>query len=440
MENYKTIQDTVHGSVRVERMALDLLASPELQRLAGIRQLGLGHMIFPGANHSRLEHSMGVYYIASKLATALGLPEEERKLVAAAGLLHDVGHGPYSHSLEEVLHNKMGIDHMALTKRIITGDYDIIPDWKEGMFPRISIDSVLNSHGLEPSQVAELITGSDQGDFTLDLYSSKKGEQTFFHDKEYLSQIIHGAIDVDQIDYLLRDAHYSGVSHGIIDVDRLVQTLTIHHNDLVVHKKGVSAVEGMLVARGLMYSSVYFHKTGRICQLMLARAVERTEYDPDQFEVQKMNDAELMGWLMSQQGYASEMALRLKYRRLFKSVRAWTLEEIEHLEDGQRQKLLELADFDKRGQIEDKIALKAGVPEGSVIVDLPLPGLLLCEPRIAQTGIKVLDEDRLLPLARYSPLANALQRRNVSSWVVMVATPREHMDKVRKVSEKILFE
>src|SRR2546428_1290175 len=125
-------------------------------------------------------------------------------------------------------------------------------------------------------------------------------------------------MDADQIDYLMRDAHYTGAAHGTIDFSRLLQTLRTYRGELALDRKGLPALEGMLVARGLMYSSVYFHKTVRISEEMLARAVERS--DAPIADIQKMVDHELLNWLVHQGPLQREIGLRLKYRKIYKRV------------------------------------------------------------------------------------------------------------------------
>src|SRR5438093_12177430 len=123
MANLKTITDTVHGTIRLDPLTLDLLETLELQRLNSIRQLGLTYLVFPGANHSRVEHCLGVGHVAGEMARALGLSDDERKLVQAARLLHDVGHGPFSHTPEHVMSRELVEDHMNITQRSINSLY-----------------------------------------------------------------------------------------------------------------------------------------------------------------------------------------------------------------------------------------------------------------------------------------------------------------------------
>src|SRR5256712_9439064 len=120
MADLKTITDTVHGTIRLDPLTLDLLETLELQRLNSIRQLGLTYLVFPGENHSRVEHCLGVGHVAGEMARALGLSDDERKLVQAAGLLHDMGHGPFSHNLKPVLSHALAVDHIQLTQWLIT--------------------------------------------------------------------------------------------------------------------------------------------------------------------------------------------------------------------------------------------------------------------------------------------------------------------------------
>jgi len=421
MPGIKTITDTVHGTIRLEPLALDLLETLELQRLNSIRQLGLTYLVFPGANHSRVEHVLGVSHVAGEMARVLGLAEDERKLVQAAGLLHDVGHGPFSHTLEHVLSRELAVDHMHLTQRIILGQDDNVSEEDRKAFPQVPrIPEVLAKHRVDPEAVASLIRGPSEEEAVL--FGGHSREK-----RRYLAEIIHSPMDADQIDYLMRDAHYTGAAHGMIDFPRILQTLVLHRGSLALDRKGLPALEGMLVARGLMYSSVYFHKTVRIAEQMIARAVERSEAPIA--EIQKMVDHELLTWLVHQGPFQREIALRLKYRKLYKRALAYGREE---LSDRTRELLLSFKDPVARRRMEDRIAARAGLEPGQVIIDVPLPELLLSEPRIAQVDVPILDDGVAKPFSKVSPLGRALQMRQVVDWVVMVACPPEAVTKVRR--------
>jgi hypothetical protein len=428
MAAYKTVSDTIHGSIRVEGVALDLLETLEVQRLSAIRQLGLTYLVFPGANHSRLEHSLGAYHVAREACRQLSLRQEEVELVSSAALLHDIGHGPYSHTLETVLAAATGRDHMEISKGVIQGDEDTAsPDRAEDLdAPRIP--EVLGAHGLDPQAVADLVRGCtwEEG---LEISGGETRRQ------RYLADIIHSTVDCDQVDYLLRDAHYTGVAHGVIDYHRLLQTLAIHRGALSVDRKGLPAVEGMLVARALMYSSVYFHKTVRIAEAMMARAVERMR--APMASVQSMIDSELFVHMMTQGGFQREVARRIKYRRLFKRAVHWGEDELAKEE---REELLRLAkDSNRRLRAEDAICHRIGAPEGSVLIDIPMPELLLSEPRYHRTDLMILDDGKPISFHRASAFSRSLRVREVSDWVAMVAASPRYRDDVSRAAPKVLF-
>ncbi|MFQ6087873.1 MAG: HD domain-containing protein [Candidatus Methanofastidiosia archaeon] len=425
---YKIIQDTVHGAIKLKGLFMDLISTPELQRLHGIKQLGFCYLAFPGANHTRFEHSLGVGHLALRIAEELELSKDEKRLLIAAGVLHDVGHPPYSHTLEYLLHQLLGVDHMELTKKIVEGEYSITDS------ERSSIPEILERHGLDVKEVSELVRGPETySEWTLTpwIFKRKPHKASL---PPYLAQIIHSETDADQIDYLLRDAYYTNVAYGVIDKDRLLKSFEIYKNELFISKKGIYAAEGMLLARALMYSAVYFHHTVRTAEIMLSRACEPL-IEEKRDEIQKMIDAELFCEMLQTPGYVGEIAKRLKYRRLFK--RAYTLRTAD-LEESQREALSKLSDIHLRRLAEEELARKAGVSEGHVMIDLPMPELLVSEPRIHRTEIMVLDGEPKV-LSSFTPIARALRKRKVPDWVLMIFTSRNERKRVSKVAERVLF-
>ncbi len=435
MEDFKIIHDAIHGSIKFEEVTLRLLETPEMQRLSGIKQLGLGYLVFPGANHTRLEHSIGVGYVAGRMGEVLGLTKEEVDTLKAAGMLHDLGHSPFSHTLEYLLYEKTKLDHMEITTKIIEGKIDLL----EGLEieERERIHEILNDYSLDTKQINKMILGETE---ELSLDSFEEGHRSFFGgEKNYLVNMISGSLDADQIDYLLRDAHYTGVAHGAIDFPRILHTLKIKNGELMIDKKGVPALEGMLVARALMYSAVYFHKTNRIGELMLSRAVEEIELD-NWLDIYRYNDSELISLMLNQGGYPREIALRLKYRRLFKKVIVRNFEELEDgHEENYKDVLLKLCDLKERRKVEREIAESAGVDSRYVLIDIPSRNVILSEPRLTKTNVKVVENGHVYSLSKFSPLARALQTRKVQDWAIMVITPKEHREKVKKVAERIIF-
>ncbi len=415
-EKMKVIHDSVHGSVRIEGGFTDLLSTPELQRLAMIKQLGLGYLVFPGANHTRLEHSLGTYHIAGLIADAVGLDEHSKKEVMAAAMLHDVGHGPFSHTLEVAFKTRKGMDHMDVTQKLITGEIRVSVEGLNGR----SIPEILEEMELKPGSVASLVKKD-----TPDMCWPGPGKE------DIEAAIIHGPIDADQLDYLMRDAHYTGVAHGTIDMERLMQTMMVRENRLVIDRSGVPAAEGILVARALMYSSVYFHRTVRIAEMMLNRGVREMDLVSD--EIHMMNDCSLIEKMKTYGGFPRKMAISIIYRNLYKKALSLELPSLEQ-EDRKR-----LAEFSERiPELEREIAGRAGIDEKNVLIDIPGKDILISEPRMGETEV-IVWENGLYPLSKYSTLPKALKRRNVHRWGILVATPEIHVESVKRAARYVLF-
>jgi HD superfamily phosphohydrolase len=431
--DHKIIRDSVHGSIRVDEKYLQLAAAPELQRLHSIHQLGLAYLVYPGANHTRFEHSLGTFRVAGDICSSLGLDEDETSVARCAALLHDIGHLPYSHTFEVALHEQFGIDHAEISKRLIRGEESIISEDEKSILGDVAcVPEALELMGLDPREVARLVSGSDSPS-EQSLLDRHEG-QAHFNKKRYLSQIVNGTVDSDQLDYLIRDAHYTGVAYGVIDLDRLVETFDIFNGDLVIDRGGLTAVEGMLVARALMFTSVYFHKTVRISELMLAKAVESLGPD-DIFSMHRMTDATLLARLEAEGGYCREIATLIKYRRLFKKAYAVPAMEIA---EGDWDKVEAYGGMRARRAAEERIARKAGLAPGHVIIDVPSTELPVSEPRISLTDVRIKDGSKVHMLPRMSPIAASLQSRRAHEWALMVACPEKHRVKVGKVAKKEL--
>jgi len=442
-DRFKIINDTVHGSIRVEGVLLDLMESPEFQRLHHIHQLGLAYLVFPGANHTRLEHSLGTCHVADRMARAIGLGKEETMVLRCAALLHDIGHGPFSHTLEFLFHDSIGRDHMALTKDVITGKATMCPE----MGAPGAVASILEANGIDPEEVADLVVQPEalarnhtigQYDRTVVPEGPACSKDADRWPKRYMAQSIHGPIDADQLDYLLRDSHYTGVAHGVIDLERIVQTLGISNGSLVVDKSGVSAIEGMLVARSLMYSSVYFHKTVRIAEVMLMRAAERTD---DLTGIDILTDGQLLSTLKAMGGLQARIVNMLWYRKLYKLLMAVPMSE---LGKDDIKALLRLESVDARRAAEDEVCRRVGLEDGDVFIDVPRAELMVAEPRLTQTGIMVRHRDRLHDLDKLTPLAKALTKRAVPDWALMISGRKEYRagpeaQKIEKAVRHVVF-
>jgi HD superfamily phosphohydrolase len=250
-----SLRDPIHGFIRADPLEEALINSRPLQRLRTIHQLGLTFLVFPGAEHSRFSHVLGAMHLAGRAYDALcakgggllpgGERSRERRLARAAALLHDLGHAPYSHSAEELFLG--GIDHEEMTRRMIAS-------------PEMARIFLRFGDGITPEDVLRLLTGEPEG-----------GEPT----ERLLSQIVSGELDVDKMDYLLRDSLFCGVRYGNFDLDRLLETLLPIADPKTgslgvgLEEGGVHAVEALVMARYYMFTQVYFNATGKALELHL---------------------------------------------------------------------------------------------------------------------------------------------------------------------------
>ena len=248
----KVFRDPVYGYVHVyDKLIWDLIQTKEVQRLRRIKQLGGTYMVFHTAEHSRFSHSLGVYEMARQMIRALfhreiELDEEERLLILSAALLHDLGHGPFSHSFESVFE----VRHEVFTERIIMENTEV--------------NAVLENY--QPGfakKVRDVINKTYSNALVINIISSQ--------------------LDADRLDYLLRDAYFTGAPYGEIDVDRILRTMRVINNKIVYKVSGMHAIEDYLMSRYQMYWQVYLHSTGRsfdlIIQNMLRRVRELIESD-----------------------------------------------------------------------------------------------------------------------------------------------------------------
>jgi len=412
----KTIRDPIHGDIKLDGLFLELIEAPEIQRLYDIKQLGFAHLVFPGAHHTRLEHSLGVYHMASKAAEQLELDKYEKEIISCAAFLHDIGHGPFSHTLEHILREMLCADHVDLTEKLIFGEHSIFSKKEKEYIQSPSVYEILNNHNIDRKEISDIIRGNTDS-------------------KRYLGQLLNSPVDVDQVDYLIRDSYYTGVAYGMIDVERFFQTLLINDNQIAVSKKGVGALENILMARNLMYSSVYFHKTVRIAELMLAKAIELID-EANPYVFFKMTDAEIIGDLKSRGNFQYEIATRLKFRKLFKQAFTKSKSTLDE-ESNKTIKKLEKLNFrrEKEREFEDLLNL----PSGHIIIDVPYFELIKAEPRIKQTDIPIVDQNSVKSLDDFTPVAKAITLREIPDWTLMIITDGKYKESVSKNAEKILF-
>ena len=242
----KIINDPVHGFITInDPLVYSLIGHPFYQRLRRIQQMAMAQLVYPGAVHTRLHHCLGAYHlmciaIAELKDKGIEITSEEAQAAKVAILLHDIGHGPYSHALEKVL--LKGVHHEEMSLLIM-------------QHLNNSSDPVFNG---KLSLAIEIFTNQ--------------------YPKKFLHQLISGQLDVDRLDYLSRDSFFTGVSEGVVGYERILKMLTVHENELVVEEKGINSVEKFLMSRRLMYWQVYRHKTVVASENMLVKIIERAQF------------------------------------------------------------------------------------------------------------------------------------------------------------------
>lgn len=241
IQKRKIVNDPVFGFINVsEGLLLDIINHPYMQRLARIKQMGLSSVVYPGAQHTRFQHSLGAFYLMSEAllhlsAKGIEITSDEAEAVEAAILMHDLGHGPFSHVLEEVIVE--GISHEEISLMLMN---------------RMNVEM------------------GGKLDLAIEIFKDE-------YSKRFLHQLVSGQLDVDRLDYLRRDSFYTGVVEGNIGSARIIKMLDVKDDHLVIESKGIYSIENFLTARRLMYWQVYLHKTSVACEQMLIKTLLRAK-------------------------------------------------------------------------------------------------------------------------------------------------------------------
>jgi len=299
------IIDPIHDFVRVYDNELKIIDTPIFQRLRRIRQLSGAHLIYPGAQHTRFEHSLGVMHIASMAGQVLAekgvVSSDDIQNLRLAGLLHDIGHGPFSHLFEEIFEEKRKISHEDLGRDIIL---------------KTEIGDIISKNGFDKKLITKLAFGDSK--------------------LQFMNEIISGVLSADMMDYLLRDGYFTGAEHAKIDHHRLTHSLDVYKNKLALDKSSLVNFETMMISRYQMFKAVYFHKTVRAGEVMLLEAMDLAEGElglssMNLDEYLQLSDDVILAKLLNLPEHNSKLKASKKIatdylnRNLFKSVFETTL-------------------------------------------------------------------------------------------------------------------
>ncbi|MFC7185733.1 HD domain-containing protein [Halorubrum yunnanense] len=395
-----TVKDTVHDHIEIDGVAAALIDTPAVQRLRHVKQLGTVQLVYPSANHTRFEHSLGVYHLASRALDGLGIGGKRAERIEAAAMLHDVGHGPFSHNLESLTHRRTGKYHDDVGELLATG----------------AVGEVLRDHDLDPSRIADIVAGEGR-----------------------YAGLVSGELDVDRMDYLVRDAYHTGVPYGTVDTERFVRELTFVERDreageggpdrdgpeLVLDEGNVQTAESLLLARALMNPVVYTHHVARISKAMLRRAASELldATATTAAELRRMDDHDFLAAIRDC-GATAELSRRYDDRDLYK-LAVWA--EYDDVPERVHE-----ADHATETDLEREIAQEAGVARGHVVLDVPP------EPSMRESTARVTVSGEVRRLERQSPLVSALRTAQRNQWRLGVYAPEPATDRVGRAAADVL--
>ena len=407
------IKDPVHGYIYITANEKEIIDSSPEQRLRRLRQLAGSEYVYPGANHTRFEHCIGVMYLAGKAIENPNISghvnDYESDATRIAALLHDVGHGPFSHVFEQLLIKDLDKTHEDITSWIIE---------------KSEISDKLKKMGFEPKEIGKLAVGKLR----------KPG-------KAFLDQVISSAVDVDKQDFIVRDTFHTGAEYGFIDIFRLIHALDVFGENLAVDLGALSALEAFIIARIESFKSIYFHRVGRAAQIMLATAMEKANEElgltgfktPEEY--MEMDDYTV--WTALKKCEKSRQIIgNLERRKMLKCAYERTF----YQKDAMISNIFGQQAY--RQQIQNEIASEANVETESVIIDVPtVPSVPYHHAALMETmEIPVFNKTQAgtKTLYRLSEISKIFETLKGFINILRVYTDEQDRDKVERATTKVL--
>jgi len=407
-KKYLDIIDPIHDFIRVYNSELKIIDNPIFQRLRRIRQLSGAHLTYPGAQHTRFEHSLGVMHIAGRASQTLQekgvLNADDIDSIRLAALLHDIGHGPFSHLFEEVLQQKKKISHENIGKQLIL---------------KTEIGDILSKSGKDKKFITKLAFGGSKFPF--------------------MNELLSGSLSVDMMDYLPRDGYFTGAEHAKIDYKRITQSLDVFQKKLALEKSALYSFESMMHSRYQMFKAVYFHKTVRSAEVMLLESIKLADSEIGFTSMKlddyvKLTDDYVLSKLLALEGNsdlkrARKIAQDYQNRQLFKCV-------FERIVTGN----LKLSKI-KTNQIKQDISRKSKVDETEIFVDSSITPSLPLNPsnKESQDIILTYTENNQLKAEKISiskiPIVSAMSG---FMNILRIYTPKQNRNKVEIAAKSIL--
>ena len=407
------IKDPVHGYVYITEEEKGIIDSYPVQRLHRLRQLAGAEYVYPGANHTRFEHSIGVMYLAGRVAENPNISQyvndEEVDMVRIAGLVHDVGHGPFSHVFEHLLIKELDKTHEDITSWIVQ---------------KSELKDAISKAGYRSEEVGKLAIGK--------LHKPRKA---------FLDQIISSTVDVDKQDFIVRDTHHTGAEYGYIDIFRLIHNLDVLGENLAVELGALSALESLIIARIESFKSIYFHRVGRAAQIMLAMAMEKAneELGLTRFKTAEqylaMDDYTVYA-LLKNCKKSSGIIKNLERRKMLKCAYEKTFYE----KDTMISNIFSHENY--RNQLQSEIAREAKIETEAVIIDVPTVPSVPYEHSVLTETMEIpvfyrTQEGKKIP-QRLSEISRIFETLKGFINILRVYTNEENREKVNAAATKIL--
>jgi HD superfamily phosphohydrolase len=407
------IKDPVHGYVYITEEEKNIIDSYPMQRLRRLRQLAGSEYVYPGANHTRFEHCLGVMYLAGEVLENPNISrivsDDEVDMCRISALLHDVGHGPFSHVFEQLLIKELDKTHEDITSWIVE---------------KSEVGDKLSKMGYTCQEVAELAVGK----------LHKK-------DRTFLDQIISSAVDVDKQDFIVRDTYHTGAEYGFIDVFRLIHALDVLGENLAVELGALSALESFMIARIESFKSIYFHRVGRAAQIMLATAMEKANGElgltafktPEEYLM--LDDYTV--WSALKKCEASKGIIAdLERRRMLKCAYERTF----YQKDTMISNIFGRESYRRQMQVE--IAKEADVNPESVVIDVPTVPSVPYHHAVLMESMEIpvfsRSQTGARNLQRLSEISKIFETLKGFMNILRVYTDEADREKIEKATAKIL--
>ena len=407
-KSHLDIIDPIHDFIRVYDHELSIIDNPIFQRLRRIRQLSGAHLTYPAAQHTRFEHSLGVMHIASQAGHTLHekgiLKSDDIETLRLSGLLHDIGHGPFSHLFEEIIQEKK-ISHEDFGKEIIL---------------KSEIGDSLSKNGFDKKLITKIAFGDSKF--------------------QYMNEIVSGALSADMMDYLLRDGYFTGAEHARIDHKRITQSLDVHKKKLALERSALYSFESMMHSRYQMFKAVYFHKTVRAAEVMLLEALRLSddEFGFTNFNVNEfvnLTDEYVLSTLISSKSSklkrARQLAEDYQNRKLLKCV-------FERILTG-KANLKKI----RTDELRTSISKKSKIDETEIFVDSSVtPSIPLAPSKNESTSIILITNENGKSTAKEMPISQIPVVSAISGFmnILRIYTHQKNRKKVEIAAKSILGE